>query len=67
MNEKDYNLLKLLKFNRLMGLSVGFNVSDLYSLFRYQRFWLIQVKHTLCCAREEKRYNPAIFLWLPVI
>ncbi|ECJ4505806.1 hypothetical protein DNU24_08700 [Salmonella enterica subsp. salamae] len=67
MNEKDYHLLKLLKFNKLIAVGAGFNVSDLYSLFRDQRFWLIHVKHTLCCAREEKRYNPAIFLWLPVI
>ncbi|MEX9248432.1 hypothetical protein AB8G87_17580, partial [Salmonella enterica] len=56
-----HSSLKLLRFKRLLAFIACFNVSDLYSLFRYQRFWLIQVKHTLCCAREEKRYNPAIF------
>lgn len=39
----------------------------LYSSSRRKRFWLIHIKRMQCCARDEKRYNPAIFLWLPLV
>ena len=42
------------------GLAIGAGLV-LYSSSGRKRLWLIHIKRMQCCARDEKRYNPAIF------